>query len=79
MKLEYRPLLTVQRELQSIPRSRARFHQYLRTIFSEDRKTIELLPGSVRSCPWRSWWTVSLGHRVGCVSPRAPGGGHAKS
>src|SRR5262245_37941675 len=44
MKIEYRPLLPVQRELQSIPRSRARFHHYLRTIFSEDRKIAELPP-----------------------------------
>ncbi len=44
MKLDYVPLLRVQREIQGIPRSRRRFHQYLRTIFNRDGKVIELLP-----------------------------------
>jgi hypothetical protein len=44
MKIEYRPLLPVQRQLQRIPRGRARFHHYLRTIFSADRKIAELPP-----------------------------------
>jgi hypothetical protein len=44
MNIEYRPLLPVQRQLQRVPRGRARFDQYLRTIFSEDRKIAELPP-----------------------------------
>jgi hypothetical protein len=44
MKIEYRPLLPVQRQLQRIPRGRARFQHCLRTIFSADRKIAELPP-----------------------------------
>jgi hypothetical protein len=44
MKIEYRPLLPVQRQLQRIPRGKARFDHYLRTIFSEDRRIVELPP-----------------------------------
>lgn len=36
MKIEYVPLLQVQRELQGIPRSPARFQQYLRMMVNED-------------------------------------------
>lgn len=36
MKLEYVPLLQVQRELQGMPRGLARFRQYLRTIVNQD-------------------------------------------
>jgi hypothetical protein len=42
MKLEYVPLLRVQREIQSLPRDRKRFEQYLRTIAAPDGKSLEL-------------------------------------
>jgi hypothetical protein len=42
MKLEYVPLLRVQRELQGLPRNYARFQQYLRTMLSENG--VELPP-----------------------------------
>lgn len=35
MKLDYVPLLRIQRELHEIPRGRSRFRQYLRTIFPD--------------------------------------------
>jgi hypothetical protein len=41
MKLEYIPLLGIQRELQGIPRGMGRFRQYLRTI-SQDGVNLEL-------------------------------------
>jgi hypothetical protein len=36
MKLDYVPLLQVQRDLHDIPRGHGRFRQYLRTIFRPD-------------------------------------------
>src|SRR5207248_5121380 len=36
MKVDYVPLLQVQRELHDIPRGYGRFKHYLRTIFQED-------------------------------------------
>jgi len=42
MKLEYVPLLRVQRELQGLPRNYARFQQYLRTMLNQDG--VELPP-----------------------------------
>jgi len=44
MNLNYLPLLGLQRELHRIPRSRARFEQYLRTIIKADGTDIDLLP-----------------------------------
>jgi hypothetical protein len=44
MKLDYVPLLQVQRDLHGIPRGRERFRQYLRTIANEDGTDIELIP-----------------------------------
>jgi hypothetical protein len=44
MKLEYVPLLPIQRELHNIPRSPARFDEYLRTILNDDRSDVELVP-----------------------------------
>src|SRR5262245_5338729 len=44
MKLEYVPLLPIQRELHNIPRSPARFDEYLRTILNDDRTDVELVP-----------------------------------
>jgi hypothetical protein len=44
MNLDYVPLLTVQRELQGIPRSLARFRQYLRTVLSDGGADVELIP-----------------------------------
>jgi hypothetical protein len=44
MKLDYVPLLQVQRELHDIPRGMRRFRQYLRTIWSQDGADGELLP-----------------------------------
>jgi hypothetical protein len=41
MKLDYVPLLRIQRELHDLPRDRARFRQYLRTI-SPDGANLEL-------------------------------------
>ncbi len=41
MKLEYIPLLRIQRELQGLPRNQDRFRQYLRTI-SPDGSNLEL-------------------------------------
>ena len=42
MKLEYMPLLSVQREIQGLPRDYSRFQQYLRMVF--DRDGVELPP-----------------------------------
>jgi hypothetical protein len=42
VKLEYVPLLRVQRELQGLPRNYARFQQYLRTMLNDDG--VELPP-----------------------------------
>ena len=42
MKLEYVPLLSVQREIQGLPRDYTRFQQYLRTVF--DRDGVDLPP-----------------------------------
>jgi hypothetical protein len=42
MKLEYVPLLRVQRELHGLPRNHARFRQYLRTMLSADGTGLEL-------------------------------------
>ena len=42
MKLDYVPLLRVQRELHGLPRNYARFRQYLRTIFTRDGTGLEL-------------------------------------
>jgi hypothetical protein len=42
MKLEYIPLLKIQRELQGLPRNYARFQQYLRTI--TNKEGLELPP-----------------------------------
>src|SRR5262245_51550781 len=42
MKLEYVPLLQVQRGLQGLPRNFARFQQYLRTMLNDDG--VELPP-----------------------------------
>jgi hypothetical protein len=51
VRIEYRPLLQIQRELQSIPRGQPpdfsgmrRFRQYLRTIFPHDDSADQLLP-----------------------------------
>jgi hypothetical protein len=44
MKLDYEPLLPIQRELQALPRNYDRFRQYLRTIFSLDKKVVERPP-----------------------------------
>jgi hypothetical protein len=44
MKLDYIPLLRVQRELHEIPRGMGRFAEYLRTTLNEDRTDVELLP-----------------------------------
>jgi hypothetical protein len=44
MKLDYVPLLKVQRELHDIPRGMARFRQYVRVIFGQDDPRGELLP-----------------------------------
>src|SRR5271154_1021143 len=42
MKLEYVPLLQIQRELQAVPRGQARFREYLRTIQNDDGTGLEL-------------------------------------
>ncbi len=44
MKLDYVPLLRVQRELQGLPRDLARFRTYLRTVFNRERTRCELPP-----------------------------------
>ena len=44
MKLNYVPLLQVQRELQGMPRGMARFGQYLRTLMKDDGSDVELTP-----------------------------------
>ena len=44
MKLEFVPLLQVQRELYRIPRGRERFEEYLRMMLSEDRANVQLPP-----------------------------------
>jgi hypothetical protein len=42
MKLEYVPLLPIQRQLQALPRGYERFRQYLRTMTTQDRTGLEL-------------------------------------
>jgi hypothetical protein len=42
MKLEYVPLVPLQRELHGLPRNYERFRQYLRTIFAREGTTVEL-------------------------------------
>src|SRR5262249_6612713 len=42
MKLEYVPLLEVQRKLHGMPRDYERFRQYLKTIKSPDAQSLEL-------------------------------------
>lgn len=44
MKIDYVPLLEIQRQLQGMPRNYERFRQYLRTIISKDGPTLELPP-----------------------------------
>jgi hypothetical protein len=44
MKLEYVPLLRIQRELQGIPRGMGRFRQYRRTMLNQDGPTVDLPP-----------------------------------
>ena len=44
VKLDYVPLLPMQRELQSLPRDYARFRQYLRMVMNKDGTAPELLP-----------------------------------
>jgi hypothetical protein len=44
MKLNYVPLLQVQRDLQGIPRGMGRFRQYLRTISNQEGTDVELVP-----------------------------------
>jgi hypothetical protein len=44
MKLEYVPLLRVQRELHHMPRSPERFRQYLRTMTNRDGNALDLPP-----------------------------------
>src|SRR5437867_3474088 len=43
MKLDYVPLLRVQRELQGLPRNYVRFQQYLRTMLNQDRVELPTL------------------------------------
>jgi len=42
MKLDYIPLLRLQRELHGLPRNRERFRQYLRTVLNRDGTGVEL-------------------------------------
>jgi hypothetical protein len=44
MRFDYVPLLSIQREIQGMPRGRARFEQYLRTISNPAGTDIELVP-----------------------------------
>jgi hypothetical protein len=44
MKLSYRPLLQIQRDIQGMPRDMARFEHYLRVIQNRDRTDVELVP-----------------------------------
>jgi hypothetical protein len=44
MKLNYTPLLLIQRKLQGIPRGMGRFRHYLRTMLSADGNDVELAP-----------------------------------
>jgi hypothetical protein len=44
MRLDYIPLLGIQRRLQGMPRDRVRFGEYLRTMTREDKADIELVP-----------------------------------
>ena len=44
MKLDYVPLLRVQRDLHGIPRGPERFRQYLRTLLNDDATDVELPP-----------------------------------
>src|SRR5262249_5804983 len=44
MNLTHVPLLQIQRQLQGMPRSSARFRQYLRTVLTDDRTDVKLVP-----------------------------------
>ena len=44
MRLEYVPLLKIQRDLHTIPRGMDRFHEYLRTVLNPDQTDLELAP-----------------------------------
>jgi hypothetical protein len=44
MKLEFVPLLQIQRDLYSIPRGQERFHAYLETVLNQEASVVELLP-----------------------------------
>jgi hypothetical protein len=44
MQLDYVPLLSIQRELQGIPRGMRRFRQYLRAMSNRDGTDLELIP-----------------------------------
>jgi hypothetical protein len=44
MNLTHVPLLQIQRELQDMPRTSERFRQYLRTVLTDDRTDVKLVP-----------------------------------
>jgi hypothetical protein len=64
MKLDYVPLLYIQRELQGVPRGMGRFRQYLRTIFPD---------GKLSGCPARPTGELDLRRALPGSFPGANG------
>jgi hypothetical protein len=60
MKLEYVPLLQVQRRLQGLPRDYARFQEYLWTMLNETRTGVELPPLGIMNPMGREHVTALL-------------------
>jgi hypothetical protein len=60
MRLDYVPLLQIQRDIQGMPRGRERFEQYLRTIMNRDGTDVELVPLLAANPMARDHVTASL-------------------
>jgi hypothetical protein len=62
MKLEYEPLLRVQREIQGMPMGRERFWEYLRKIFNCYETDFELIPLLIANPMGKAHVTALLDH-----------------
>ncbi len=60
MRLDYVPLLQIQRELHAIPRGLARFRQYLRTMLTDDGRCLEFPPLGIMNPMGREHVTALL-------------------
>ena len=60
MRLDYVPLLQVQRDLQEIPRGMDRFRTYLRTVLNEDGTDVDLVPLLIANPMARDHVTILL-------------------